>query len=43
MLAQLMVDWFVLQDGDGFYYWHISSGTIQRDPPPRDNTANMVR
>ena len=21
-------------DEDGPYYWHIKSGTIQRDPPP---------
>ena len=21
------------QDGEGAYYWHVTSGTIQRDPP----------
>ena len=24
---------FAAQDGDGAYYWHIKSGTIQRQPP----------
>lgn len=24
---------FTLSDNDGPYYWHIKSGTIQRDPP----------
>lgn len=24
----------LLPDDDGPYYWHIKSGTIQRDPPP---------
>ena len=23
-----------VSDEDGPYYWHIKSGTIQRDPPP---------
>uniref|UniRef100_T1J3F3 PID domain-containing protein n=1 Tax=Strigamia maritima TaxID=126957 RepID=T1J3F3_STRMM len=26
--------WEKHEDGDGPYYWHIKSGTIQRDPPP---------
>ncbi len=30
---------FYIKDGDGFYYWHISSGTIQREPP-RDTKTN---
>lgn len=25
--------WCIFADNDGPYYWHIKSGTIQRDPP----------
>lgn len=26
----------LLPDNDGPYYWHIKSGTIQREPPSMD-------
>ena len=39
-----MIDRMTIQDGDGFYYWHITSGTIQREPPHRDREqSNIVR
>lgn len=38
---ELPPGWEKHEDGDGFYYWHISSGTIQREPP-RDTRNNTV-
>jgi len=41
---ELPPGWEKHEDGDGFYYWHISSGTIQRDPPQKGKEqANMIR
>ena len=31
------------QDSDGAYYWHILSGTIQRDPPTVGEADTQVR
>jgi len=30
--------WEKHSDENGFYYWHIKSGTIQRDPPQWDDS-----
>lgn len=30
-----------LVDDDGPYYWHIKSGTIQREPPENKESANQ--
>ena len=39
--------YFYFQDSDGPYYWHIKSGTIQRQPPQhedsQDQVSNLVR
>ena len=32
-----------VQDSDGAYYWHITSGTIQRDPPTVGEADTQVR
>lgn len=28
----------IFQDSEGAYYWHITSGTIQRDPPGQEDS-----
>ena len=34
----------MLQDSEGAYYWHITSGTIQRHPPvPEDGQVSLSR
>ena len=33
----------IIQDSDGAYYWHILSGTIQRDPPTVGEADTQVR
>ncbi|XP_054260441.1 protein Fe65 homolog isoform X2 [Macrosteles quadrilineatus] len=35
----LPAGWERHEDNDGPYYWHIKSGTIQRDPPESDSTG----
>lgn len=33
----------IIKDNDGAYYWHIKSGTIQREPPiwPKDKPVEL--
>jgi amyloid beta (A4) precursor protein-binding family B protein 2 (Fe65-like) len=43
---ELPPGWEKHQDGEGYYYWHISSGTIQREPPTLNNqeqTNQIIR
>jgi len=43
---ELPPGWEKHEDGEGYYYWHISSGTIQRQPPALDNqeqTNQIIR
>jgi len=44
---ELPSGWEKHEDSDGAYYWHIKSGTIQRQPPQHedsnDEVSNLVR
>eukprot|EP00088_Acartia_fossae_P002301 TRINITY_DN10925_c0_g1_i1.p1 TRINITY_DN10925_c0_g1~~TRINITY_DN10925_c0_g1_i1.p1 ORF type:complete len:710 (-),score=234.46 TRINITY_DN10925_c0_g1_i1:545-2674(-) len=43
---ELPPGWEKHEDGEGYYYWHISSGTIQREPPTLNNqeqTNQIIR
>ncbi|XP_041358562.1 protein Fe65 homolog isoform X2 [Gigantopelta aegis] len=40
----LPTGWEKCEDDNGAYYWHIKSGTIQRDPPtPEDSEQTILR
>jgi len=49
MREELPPGWERHEDSDGAYYWHILSGTIQRDPPTvgeadtQDQVSNLIR
>ena len=32
---------YILLDDDGPYYWHIKSGTIQREPPEKKEASSQ--
>ncbi|XP_014675411.1 PREDICTED: protein Fe65 homolog [Priapulus caudatus] len=40
---KLPAGWEKHEDADGPYYWHIKSGTIQREPPPPQPSAPPTR
>ncbi|XP_065576742.1 protein Fe65 homolog isoform X2 [Artemia franciscana] len=39
----LPAGWERHEDSDGPYYWHVKSGTIQRDPPTSSESKEAVR
>jgi len=44
--SELPLGWEKHEDSEGAYYWHIKSGTIQREPPHHEDTGeeeSMVR
>merc|ERR1712228_880062 len=44
--SELPLGWEKHEDHAGFYYWHIKSGTIQREPPLHEDAReeeSMVR
>ena len=47
MITISKIEFINFQDSDGAYYWHIKSGTIQRQPPhnedSQDEVSNLVR
>ncbi len=40
LITQLLVDYRLIDD-DGPYYWHIKSGTIQREPPENKDSSSQ--
>jgi len=38
---QLPLGWEKHEDDDGPYYWHIKSGTIQREPPENNKESQQ--
>merc|ERR1712127_654257 len=39
--SELPLGWEKHEDSDGAYYWHIKSGTIQRDPPQQEDSLDQ--